>query len=91
MQILANVTGHPFQTSAITIGASYGDALLAAIGTGAIESFDSLRDIIKEDRIYTPNPDQHIVYKEYQKLFNNLYPATRETMHALKTIAPSAL
>lgn len=91
MQILADVTGHPFQTSAITIGASYGDALLAAIGTGAIESFDSLRDIIKEDRIYTPNPDQHIVYKEYQKLFNNLYPATRETMHALKTIAPSAL
>lgn len=89
MQILSDITDYSFQTSSVTIGASYGDALLAAIGTGAIEGFDSLRNIIKRDRIYTPIPDNNIVYKEYLKLFNSLYPATRQIMHAIKSIAPS--
>lgn len=89
MQIIADVTGQTIQTSKVTVGASYGDALLAAVGTGAIDGFDELAKVFRRDRIYTPDSENHRIYKEYYQLFKTLYPINKDVMHALHRLAPS--
>ena len=62
-------------------GASYGDALMAAIGTHAISHFDDLKNLIRTDRIYQPNPARQAECRKILELYTALYPATRELMH----------
>ena len=62
-------------------GASYGDALMAAIGTHAISHFDDLKSLIRTDRIYQPNPARQAECRKILELYTALYPATRELMH----------
>jgi len=89
MQIIADVTGEAVQTSAVTVGASYGDALLAAVGTGAIDGFEELEKVFRRDKIYQPDPTNHQLYQSYYKIFSGLYPATRDAMHALRGMVQS--
>ena len=62
-------------------GASYGDALMAAIGTHTISHFDDLKNLIRTDRIYQPNPARQAECRKILELYIALYPATRELMH----------
>ena len=83
MQIIADVTGMEIHTPGVGVGASYGDALMAAIGVGHLESFAKIRDYITEGETYYPNMENHEKYKKYQKLYNDLYEATRDIAHDL--------
>ena len=83
MQIVADVIGEPLQLAAVTIGASYGDALMAGIGAGLYRDFEALGQIIKPARTFTPDPERHEQYKKYRKLYDDLYLATRDLMHTL--------
>lgn len=86
MQILADISGQTFRTPAVKLGASYGDALLAAVGTGAIDGFEGLRPILKQDRAYVPDPAAHQVYQAYYEKFESLYPLVRQDMHQLRQL-----
>ena len=88
MQIVADVTGKEISTPAITVGASFGDALMAASGIQypGFETFEKLTDFIKPGKTYIPNMENHEIYKKYQAIYDALYPATVDLMHQLDEI-----
>ena len=88
MQIVADVTGLEISTPAITVGASFGDALMAASGIQypGYETFASLTNFIKPGKVYYPNMENHEIYKKYQAIYDELYPATVALMHQIHDI-----
>ena len=83
MQIIADITGEEIHTANVTIGAAYGDALMAAIATGHLSKFADIRNYITEGVSYKPNAENHEKYQKYYKIFNRLYEATKDMMHEL--------
>jgi xylulokinase len=83
LQIIADITGKTLQTAGVTIGASYGDALMAAMGIHYYKSFGELAKIIRAGDTYKPDMAKHEAYKKYQAIFNELYLANKELMHRL--------
>ena len=81
MQIVADVLGKPVYVPAVTVGASYGDALMAAIGTGRLADFKEMKTMIRPDRIYQPYPERHQSYRRGLEVYDRLYPALRDLMH----------
>lgn len=83
LQIIADVTGHTVKTAKITIGASYGDAMMAAIGTGHFKGYGDLSNYIEPGMVIEPNMKNHEVYKPLKKIYHELYENTKELMHQL--------
>ncbi len=83
MQIVADVIQKPVSIPKVSIGASYGSALLAALGIGALKSFPDLSSVIQPDRLILPDQTHAAVYQNYQDIFDRLYPATKDLMHLL--------
>jgi xylulokinase len=79
-QIVSDVTGVEQQLPEITLGASYGDALLAAIGAGLVPP-DT--DWARTADVVRPNPQNRGVYGELFQLYGELYPATKDIVHRL--------
>ena len=79
-QIVSDVTGIRQLVPEQTIGASYGDALLAAIGSGLVPPDTDWTRIVGE---VVPNPENRAVYDELYETFTQLYPATRDQVHRL--------
>ena len=79
-QIVSDVLGMPQELPAVTVGASYGDALLAAIGVGAVGP-DT--DWTRAADVVTPDPEATAAHERFHELYRSLYPATREHMHAM--------
>ena len=79
-QIVSDVTGRPQELPEQTIGASYGDALLAARAIGLCEP-DTDWSTISET--VEPKAENHGIYDELYAIYRDLYPATREASHAL--------
>ena len=83
MQIVADVTGKTLFVPEITIGASYGDAMMAAIAAGYWADFDELASKVKIAKTFEPCAENHEAYKKFQAIFDELYPATKELAHQL--------
>lgn len=85
MQLVADVTGKEIATPSVTIGASYGDAMMAATGIchPGFKDFSSLTKFIKPSKTYYPNMESHEKYRKYQEIYDRLYPAVKELMHLL--------
>jgi xylulokinase len=79
-QIVSDVTGRLQTIPAQTIGASYGDALMAAIGTGLVPPETNWATAALE---VTPDPGTAEVYGRLYAAYDALYPATRPVVHAL--------
>ena len=78
-QIVSDVTGLTQVIPSITIGASYGAALLAA---GSVSEV-SIEDWNPQAQTVTPDPSLEDAYNERYQLYRALYPATREISHVL--------
>lgn len=83
MQIISDITNIPVQIAKITIGASYGDALMAAMGTGRFKSFSELEKTIQMETTIQPDKKKHEIYKKYRKIYDLLYLNNKELMHQL--------
>lgn len=83
MQMVSDITGKTIHTASITIGASFGDAMMAAMGIHYFDSFAEFSSIIKAGNTYTPNMEKHKVYQHYLEIFEELYTSTKELMHRL--------
>ncbi len=79
-QIVSDVTGRAQVVPEQTIGASYGDALLAGIGTGLL---DAATDWAVDDLTVLPDASLSARYDELYAAYVELYPATRDQMHRL--------
>ena len=86
-QIVSDVTGLPQDVPAETVGAAYGDALMAAIGTGLV-SADT--DWARVEQTVEPNPDNHEVYQELFEAYGRLYTSTRDDVHRLAELQERA-
>ena len=83
LQIVSDVTGLTQTVPAVTVGASYGDALLAAEGVGLTPALSSWA---QPAEVTSPNSENDEVYYHLYSLYRDLYPATREIQHALSDL-----
>lgn len=79
-QIVSDVCGIEQQVPSQTIGASYGDALLAAIGVGLVPPET---DWSRPDQVVRPDPATAATYATLFEIYTELYPATRAQVHRL--------
>lgn len=88
MQIIADILGTTISTSKVTVGACYGDALMAAqaVGYPGFENYDKLTDFIEDGVSYVPNMENHKIYQKYQRIYNELYEATASYAHTLSAL-----
>ncbi|TDD19993.1 sugar kinase [Kribbella turkmenica] len=85
-QIVSDVCGLEQQVPARTIGASYGDALLAAIGVGLVPPET---DWAQLDHVVQPDRSTEPAYSTLFRTFTELYPVTRPLVHRLARSAHS--
>ncbi|WP_069465626.1 FGGY-family carbohydrate kinase [Actinacidiphila rubida] len=78
-RIVSDVTGRAQEVRATTIGAAYGDALLAAqlAGDARIDDWNPVAEVVR------PDPARTAAYDELYGLYRQLYPASADVVHAL--------
>lgn len=84
-QATSDISGRPQIVREKTIGASYGDAFLAAMAVGDVK----VGDIEAWNPVatrFTPNAELQERYATLYRIFRDLYPATRASMAALDSI-----
>ena len=79
-QAVSDITGRPQLVAQQGIGASYGGALMAAIGVGLVAPQTDWTSIERE---IAPNPDHRALYDDLYEVWRELYPATRSLVHDL--------
>lgn len=82
-RILSDITGVTQRLPEQTVGACYGDAMLAGIACGLLDrdtSWTSIAETIE------PNAENRELYDELYAIYRDLYPATRPMAHALADI-----
>lgn len=77
-QVVTDVTGVRQVVPEITVGASYGDALLAGLGSGLVAR-DARWNAPAET--LAPDPAVRGTYDELYRVYRELYPATRDLAH----------
>jgi xylulokinase len=85
LQIVSDITGIPQLVAANTIGASYGDAFLAGLATGAV-SRDDLGHWVVPGRTIEPDLQLRDHYARYYSNYLSLYEQTREIVHDIASI-----
>jgi xylulokinase len=83
LQMIADITGEIIRTPENTIGASFGDAMMAAMGIHYFSSYGDLAAVVEEGASYAPDPEKHRIYQKYQSVFDELYPKTKDLAHRL--------
>ncbi|GHJ24014.1 FGGY-family carbohydrate kinase [Streptomyces albus] len=78
-RIVSDVTGRPQQLRTVSLGASYGAALLAArlVGDASADAWNPVAHTV------TPDPAATARYEELYGLYRRLHPATADVVHAL--------
>ncbi len=87
LQIVSDVCGVPQEVPAQTIGASYGDAFLAGLATGVIDSLSVLEATwVKSERTIEADSRNHDLYREYYAIYRRLYDDTVADQHDLAAL-----
>ena len=86
-QVVSDVTGRSQLLPDETVGASYGDALLAAIGSGLVPADTDWTSVSDE---VVPDPSTKGLYDELYGIYTSLYPSTLEQVHHLARLQESA-
>lgn len=86
MQLVADITGQTLQVAAVSVGAAYGDALMAALGVGHFQSFSDLGQVITVARAFRPDLKRHRQYEPYYRLYCQLYQQNKTLMHQLSRL-----
>ncbi len=81
IQIVSDICGREQKEAEETIGAAYGDALLAALSVKVFRTPDEVNEIIKIRKAVKPDMENHELYRPLKEKYTDLYLATREIMH----------
>jgi xylulokinase len=79
-QIVSDVCGVDQERPAVTVGAGFGDALLAGIAAGLVPEDATWS---RAERVIEPDPSRRERYDDVYAVYRAIYPATREQAHAL--------
>jgi xylulokinase len=79
-RIVSDILGQPQEIPRETIGASYGDALLAAMAAGLADQTTRWN---APATIVEPRREHAAIYDRLYGVYRSLYPAVREQMHQL--------
>lgn len=77
---VSDITGRPQEIPEQSIGASYGDALLAAIGVALVPPDTDWARIVET---IEPDPANRALYEDLYRTWSELYPATKDVVHLL--------
>lgn len=83
-QVVSDVCGRPQVVPEETIGASYGSALLSAIGTGSVAPETDWANV---GRVVEPDPAACERYDRIYPVFTEMYADTARHMHRLADLA----
>jgi xylulokinase len=83
LQIVADVCNIELAVPEQQIGASYGDAFLAATGIGLYKDLSEVKQWIKTKEIIQPSPESRDLYEVNYQIFRELYSSTQPLMHKL--------
>jgi xylulokinase len=83
LQVMSDMTGVAQHVPEQTLGAAYGDALLAAIGVGLVPPET---DWTRLARVVEPNDELRSVYDDVYPRYPALYAATSEIVHQLEEL-----
>ncbi|MDD2960331.1 MAG: FGGY-family carbohydrate kinase [Lachnospiraceae bacterium] len=83
IQIVSDICGITQQIPEVTIGASYGDALMAGLALGTIASPDEIKKLVKIKYVVKPDMKKHVLYQKYRNQFRELYERNKDLMHEL--------
>ena len=80
MQIITDITGCPQNLPRQKLGACYGDAFLAAVGTDYFGSIDEISRWVGMEEDITPNKTYKAVYDQGYHRYRELYNSTRHLL-----------
>ena len=67
----------------VTVGACFGDAIMAALAGGAYTSWDELARVLGVAQTIVPDMTDHELYASRRHIFDELYARNRDLMHEL--------
>jgi xylulokinase len=79
-QIVSDVCGRPQDVPSVGTGAAFGDAYLAGVGTGLVAPDAPWNPVATT---VEPDPRHRRRYDDLYRVYRELYPATRDQVHAL--------
>ncbi len=78
IQICADILGQPFTRPLITEAGALGAAIIAGVGSGVFPSYEAgVAAMVKVDRTFEPDPQQHQLYRERFEKYRQLYPLAK--------------
>jgi xylulokinase len=91
LQIVSDVTGEEQIVPERTVGASYGDAMLAGLATGLVPDVDTLTtQWVKVAEVIRPNPEASAIYDHYYPVYRDLYEHSKEDVHELVRLSSTS-
>jgi xylulokinase len=85
-QIVSDVTGMAQVLPEKTIGASYGDALLAGLATGIVDRATGIDTWVRSRRVIVPNTANTTIYDRGYEIYKSLYLHAKDDLHALAAL-----
>jgi xylulokinase len=82
-QIKADVTGLPVARMSAATGASFGDAIIAAVGVGRGDLVGLVRERARVDRQFVPDPQKAARYDDLYRVYRSSYDHLRTDLTAL--------
>ena len=74
MQIMADVTGKEIVTVSNSRHAgAMGAAMIALVGSGRIQDFSKVKELIREEKVFRPNPQNKGIYDKSMDTYKSLY------------------
>lgn len=83
MEILADITGKEIVLLQTEDASAIGAAYLAIKAIGLRQEYPSS---VNEKQVITPNPANHALYKKIFKVYQQLYPNLKDSMHQLNSL-----
>lgn len=83
-QILADILGQQIEVPAFPQDSGViGLCCLSAIATGQLDDFSDIADVVRAEKVYTPDPENRRIYDRLFTLYKELYKANKSILNRL--------
>lgn len=86
LQMVSDIANIALDVPEQQIGASYGDAFMAAVGTGLYSNLSHVSQWVSMKHKIKPRTELRTIYDRNYEIFRELYPSTRQLMHRLTAV-----